>query len=622
MAQRQEQELGIARAQRDALHLEVQELLASRSWRATAGLRKLGGWLRRIRSSPMARDATKTARRLRSAVRYAATGDWRELMRRVLHLKQQAAEIQRLSQFSGHALRCGILATPHTRYVAHALQVALQRAGLPAQIVDESLSGYPLELYFVVCPQMFKRLPPGEKRIAFQMEQTVSSRWLTPDYLAVLEHSLAVLDYAQTNIVNLASHGIVYPHVFLTPIGGVRNYERQLGGAVEPDESCDVLFYGDANAPRRRRLLEAIGARFKLRVVGNSFGTDMHRALAGAKAVVNLHYYEGALLETTRIFESLSLGKSVVSERAADQADHGLLESVVRFVSPDDPPALVAALEQALQEQSIPESRADHARRCEAIVSTSQDRFEFMLYRMLLARRIINYPKFDQLTTPGAALTDRVALSLPETWVRRLEFESKRPADTAVFDGLRYSPGWIGCALSYKHLATRALQQGLEQIEIMEDDVDFPANYPVRRERALAYLAARPGQWDVFVGVMALVHPETRVLKVERIDGETFVTLDRMISMVCNIYTPDILRRIASWDETREDANTNTIDRFLQSQRGVRAVVTLPFLVGHHEELDSSLWGISNARYGQMILDAQDQLERLVLQNQSEAANA
>ena len=115
---------------------------------------------------------------------------------------------------------------------------------------------------------------------------------------------------------------------------------------------------------------------------------------------------------------------------------------------------------------------------------------------------------------------------------------------------------------------------------------------------------------------MALVHPENNVLKVERVDGETYVTLDRMISMVSNIYTPEALRRIAAWDETCLDAETNTIDRFLQNQGRLRAVVTLPFLVGHREDMDSSLWGISNARYAQLISQAQAQLERLVAQHE------
>lgn len=264
---------------------QLHEMLQSRSWRATAGLRWLGHRARGLRSSAAGQFAGLWLHRARSAGRYVAAGDWRALMQRVRHVNQQASQVRCLQKFDGQTgIACGILATPHTWFVAHAIQAALARAGMAAQIVQESQGDYPLDLYFVVCPQMFKRLPPGEKRIAFQMEQSVSSRWFTPDYLSILENSLAVLDYARTNLANLAGYGIKYPHVFYAPIGGIADYVTW-GGAepVQADEECDVLFYGDVNVPRRRRLLDAIGRRFKLRVVGNAFGADMHRALAGAK---------------------------------------------------------------------------------------------------------------------------------------------------------------------------------------------------------------------------------------------------------------------------------------------------------------------------------------------------
>ena len=438
------QALHAARTQAHALQAQVDAMLASRSWRVTAGLRWLGRLARRLRAATL-------WRRTRSALKYLLTGNWRALIQRVRHVRRQAADMQRLAQFSGQpaqSVRCGILATPHTLYVAHALQAALARAGLSASLVQEAKeagSGWPLALYFVVCPQMFDRLPPGEKRMAFQMEQTVSSRWFTPEYLATLENSLAALDYAQANIANLADYGIVYPHVFLVPIGGIAAYPQWLGGAAQADESCDVLFYGDANAPRRRRLLDAVARRFKLRIVGNAFGPDMRRALAGAKAVINLHYYEGALLETTRIYECLSLGVPVVSKRAADQAEHALLEDAVRFAPVGDEAALLAALQETLAEQASEAGRAAWARRCQAAVAASQARFEFMLWRMLLARRVISYAQFDELTAASALppLAGRVALSLPETPVRRQAFEAARPPGVQLFDGLRYLPGWV-----------------------------------------------------------------------------------------------------------------------------------------------------------------------------------
>ena len=82
------------------------------------------------------------------------------------------------------------------------------------------------------------------------------------------------------------------------------------------------------------------------------------------------------------------------------------------------------------------------------------------------------------------------------------------------------------------------------------------------------------------------------------------------MSMVCNIYAPAALACIAAWDESNKDADTNTIDRWLQAA-GLRAVLTLPFLVQHREDQNSSLWGISNEGYSQMIAQTEAELAHM-----------
>ncbi|WP_157896416.1 class I SAM-dependent methyltransferase [Acidovorax carolinensis] len=586
----------------------VQEIYASRSWRITAGLRTAGQLARRWGVGTL-------LRRARKAAGYAVRGEWRALAGRVTALRREAAMAQQLNIAPGSIRHVGVMATHHTLFVAHLVAHALHKAGFAADVMTEPpKEGFVLDAYFVVCPQMFKRLPPGEKRIAFQMEQSVSSRWFTPGYLNTLENSLAVLDYAQTNLQFLEERGIAYPHTFLVPVGGVAGYGEYLRhNNLHPqglDAPCDVLFYGDVNAPRRQQLLAAIGERYQLRIVGNLFGPELHRAMASARVVVNLHYYEGALLETTRIHECLSLGVPVVSETSADQSEHVALEDAVRFVPVGNVSALLQAIGDVLGASPQQSAAAQAAR--EAAVAASQARFEFMLYRMLLARRWLDYPQFQALTSTTPLPGPHLALSLPETTTRRAMFVSHRAPGVQVFDGLRYSPGWTGCALSYKYLAQQALAAQWPQLEVMEDDVLFLPDYAEHKAVVDAYLAQHSGQWDVFVGLVAIMHPDTRVLGVERQGGLVFVTIDRMMSMVHNTYAPTALRLLAQWDETHADPETNTIDRYLQTQQQLRVVTTLPFLVGHHEELHSSLWGIENSHYAEIIAAAQATLEAKV----------
>ena len=528
-------------------------------------------------------------------------------------LRRESALLNKIPSSIHHV---GVMTTPHTLFVAHQLAQALQKAGIAADILtNPPQGGFVLDAYFVICPQMFTCLPPGEKCIAFQMEQSVSSRWFTPDYLKTLENASAMLDYAQTNLRFLEQHGIGYPHAFLVPIGGFVGYSNYLQRhqlqAPGTDSPCDVLFYGDVNAPRRQHLLAAIGERYQLRTVGNLFGPELHRALISARVVVNLHYYEGALLETTRVQECLSLGLPVVSETSADQAEHTALEGVVYFVPVGDVAALLQAIGEVLS--ATPQQVELAQRRREAAVAASQARFEFMLYRVLLARRWLNYPQFESLTRATPLPGARLALSLPETTARRAMFVSQRASGVQIFEGLRYTPGWIGCALSYKYLAQQALSAQWPQLEVMEDDVLFPPEYPRRKAAVDAYLAQHAGQWDVFVGLIAVLHPDTQVLAVKRQGDMLFVTVDRMMSMVHNIYAVPALRLLAQWSEANADAETNTIDRFLQTQpQQLRVLITLPFLVDHHEELQSSLWGFQNRQYNDLIAAAQAQLQAKV----------
>ena len=60
------------------------------------------------------------------------------------------------------------------------------------------------------------------------------------------------------------------------------------------------------------------------------------------------------------------------------------------------------------------------------------------------------------------------------------------------------------------------------------------------------------------------------------------------------------------------DAESNTIDRFLEAQTDLRVVVALPFFVGHREEVHSTLWGFQNTQYIDMIANSEQSLKNMV----------
>ena len=590
---------------------ELQQVYASRSWKVTKGFRAIGRHARRL-------GIVKILRHSRNAMRYLARGDVKGLLQRARQMRKEKNHLNHLSQIaSGGVLEFGILATAHTQFLAKIVYDALVKIKINAQIVSEQedSNNYNLDYYIVICPQIFNRLPPAHKRIVWQMEQGVSSRWFTADYINTLENSLAVLEYAEENLPFLAEKGLNYPHVFFVPVGASATDLYTENSIKNQEKKYDVIFYGDRNSPRREKFLKTLAEKFNVRIEGNLFGEELYEAIHSAKLVVNIHYYEGALLETTRIYECLSLGVPVVSEMSVDMEKHQrLLESsAVTFSPVGDEAALVIAIEKKLAElDCLSDVELETSKNIRA---ESNRYFEFMFFRMLYGLKIINHEQWGSVCKEFIIPSQKLILGLPETWERRQSFlkTSQRiiGADVKIFDGLRYTPGWMGCALSYQFLAKKALEANWTRLEISEDDVLVPPNYLQRKEKINQWLEDNLDLWDVFSGLIAQVHPDTKILDVYEYAGEKLVVIDRMVSMVHNVYSEKSLKLLSEWS-MKDDAANNTIDRYLEGSKNLRVVVALPFLVGHKEEVNSSLWGFNNVQYRTLIQKAESDLLRLM----------
>ena len=153
---------------------------------------------------------------------------------------------------------------------------------------------------------------------------------------------------------------------------------------------------------------------------------------------------------------------------------------------------------------------------------------------------------------------------------------------------------------------------------IVEDDAELPADFEAQAAVIRSYLEARPGEWDVFAGLIADLHADANVLKVETYQGICFVTIDKMTSTVCNFYSRRGLELLAAWNPAEGTAQDNTIDRYLENSADLRVVVAMPFVASLREELDSTLWGIGNQRYLEMIAASQKRLEQKVAAYQQE----
>ena len=477
----------------------------------------------------------------------------------------------------GDARACLIVATPHVEWIARMMARLLQSHGFRAEVTGETTGAESYGHVFVLAPQMFDDLPPDV--IAFQLEQHVSARWMTPAYMALLGRARAVMDYSADNIARLTAAGLPVSRLFHVPLSA------DPGQSPAAGQRDGVVFVGDTSAPRRQALLRELRSEFpQLHVETALFGAELDVLLDRAKVVLNLHYYDNALLETARIHQSRSHGAWVVSETAADQHLHGDLPGVL-FAPVGDTEALTGAVRTALAGGDPP--------------AADEGEFAPWFRRALLGMGIIAAEDFDAAHPDWPCpiqAPPRLCLSLRETPARRAAFLAQSQADGyQIWEGLRAVPGWRGAALSYRQMFRRLQAEDRTEAIICEDDVIFPEDFGPRLASVKAHLSDR-SDWDMFSGFIADLSPEAHVTHVVTAHGETFVTLDRAVSMVFNIYRGPVIDWLARWDPSDDDAFQNTIDRRLESYR-FRIVTTLPFLVGHREDAESTLREFRNAKY-------------------------
>ena len=528
-------------------------------------------------------------------------------------LRQQNLDLREIEALTIKNAKDGlvILATKHTHYIAKLFDHALKKVNIKSTIILETpKGGYSNKWHIVICPQMFETLP--NHYLAFQMEQSVSSRWFTDQYFQRLNRAAHVFDYSMTNIAFLQEYQIPFKQLHYMPIGLLPS----LNPAPIQSFEYDVAFYGDPNCERRKLFLEKLREKFSVKVISEVFGDELHDLLKKAKIIVNIHYYENALLETTRIYECLSLNKLVVSEQGSDQDEHMELDSIVDFVKIGDVDAMIERIGYWLNNPKHFETRL------QAITDFQQqpDKFQFYLYRFLLSQDLIDFETFYRLSSDYVKPQgDFWCLSLPESIARRQDFNRDNQYDIWVFPGLRHNIGWIGCGLSYKFMMRVAEDLNLSQVTICEDDVLFNEAFKQRYEHIKQTLVDTNEPWDIYSGLIADLSEKTEIHpSTISSNHEKFYGINRLVSMVFNIYNQSVYSKIYSWDEN-DRLFHNTIDRYIEQHGGIQGVITSPFLVGHKEELFSTLWGKQNTIYKEMIDKSQNLLNQKIaeLQNKS-----
>lgn len=167
-------------------------------------------------------------------------------------------------------------------------------------------------------------LPPDA--IIYNTEQmSAESPWLGSAYLDLLRRH-PVWDYSAQNVARLRDLGVGSARY--VPVG----YVPELARIAPAAEDIDVLFYGSIN-PRRQAILDEL-ARRGLNVVWlfGKYGVERDQAIARAKVVLIVHYYESKVFEIVRAAYLLSNFKAIVAECGPDTEIEPDVRDAVRGV--------------------------------------------------------------------------------------------------------------------------------------------------------------------------------------------------------------------------------------------------------------------------------------------------
>ncbi len=496
-----------------------------------------------------------------------------------------------------------ILSTESSLSYCSNIQKQLEHFGVQCEILKEEPVGYLDALYFVVCNEQWEHLP--KKYIAIQVEDVCTNTSFSKKYLDQLLGAIAVFDCSTMNIQYFKSHSSYGNRFYYVPA------DFQLLDHEETDEEMfDVLCVGNENSPRCKEWIQEVSKYWNVCFADPSLISDSEfvEKVKRSKIVLNLHAFDASILETSRLYEILSYGNAIlISESSVDSYEEDRLKDIVTWVKPSNYTDAISKITYWLENDDV---RKNQVHENYELLRDKKNDFAYYFYRFLLAFDCISFDEFYECAGNYISFGgSRICLSLPEDVERRNAFLKDNQYGFELFAGLRHTRGWTGCGLSYKFIMKKAKKQGFSDILICEDDVLFPEDFEARFSNLMQYLDTH-NDWDVFQGVIADVG-NVEIQNVEECNEETIVYLNHMVSMVFNYYKSRMFDRVISWDETDASQLTNTIDRALES-KDLKVVTTVPFLVGHKEDLKSTIWGFQNTEYTDWIHRSSEKLQKLV----------
>lgn len=445
--------------------------------------------------------------------------------------------------------------------------------------------------------------------IWYQVEQTKSMNF----NIHALQNSRIIWDFSIKNYNNykqLPLHNIYY-----MPLPFYYNISTE---AIDNDSyQYDIFFYGAPNY-RRSNILNLLKTKYNIKIGFCVFGDERDNYIKSSKIIINLHYYDEAVVETARFNEVLKFNKLIISETSSslkyDYYNVNLYKDLVVFIDNinDDLSnidQLYATLDNYLNNQDIYDNKIEFIKKNKYKL---MDQSEYFIKRNLLSALELTNVKIDYELKPDIIY----CLHLPETPVRYNLFMNQPNYNNILnkiefYPAIKYQPGWKGCAFSYVNLIYNAQRCNLKQITVCEDDCCFNEDFDIKYNIISEFLK-KINVWDLFVGVIADLPHDTTVSNVYYYKNMTFIEINKMTSTVFNIYNNTCFDKILKYN-IHSNTTRDTIDEHIK-RCNFKIIVPVPFEFSCLNT-ESTLWGSNCFDYYNSMFNKSSALINRLIKN-------
>ena len=451
------------------------------------------------------------------------------------------------------------------RSIAENLKLIIEKLNINVIIhysTDNIINNPDKILYIVIgATYLFNNLP--KKYILYQVEQ-INSPFFTEEYYKILENSTNIWDFSIHNIhkyPNIPLNKIFYCPMPLQIID-INNYN---------ETEYDLFFYGSYNK-RRENILNLLQQKYNI-IIGYMFKDDIRdNYIKKSKIIINLHFYDNIALESCRINEVLKYNKPIISEYTTkgDWYNMYIYKDVVSFCD---------IIKDDLSNINCLYDKIDYLlNNYNTMLETiNKERLNIMnLTEYFVKKNLLNVVDINPFIEYNVCDNNIYCLHLLETPLRLEAFYKQEYCPKInIYPAYKYNPGYTGCGLSYKNIIWNANRLNLNMITICEDDCKFNTDFENKYSIIQDFLQ-QTDKWDIFVGIIASLPEDTNIINIYNYKGLVFVEIDRMHSMVFNIYNKSSFDTIINWDNKIKDPKFNQIDQYIK-RTNLRIITTYPF---------------------------------------------